>query len=69
MPKIDKAISPELFYTCRYWGAHLKFAGALGYVQSALEEFLSKQLLFWMEVLNLRKSIGAGGHMLTQVQR
>lgn len=65
--RIDMAIPPELFYACRYWGAHLGFAEASKDFHSALDFFLSNQLLFWMEVLNLRKCTGFGAEMLDQV--
>lgn len=61
--KIGEGISPELFYACRYWEDHLEPAEASDDVCLALREFLSKRLLFWMEVMNLRKCIGAGAQM------
>lgn len=64
---IDKSISPELFYACRYWGDHLGLAVTLDDVHSALDEFLSNQLLFWMEVLNLRNCIDSGARILTHI--
>lgn len=65
--KLNNAILPELFYACRYWGAHLGSAEAPTHFHPALEDFLSKRLLFWMEVMNLRKCVGAGAQMLTDV--
>ncbi|KAB5589183.1 hypothetical protein CTheo_7381 [Ceratobasidium theobromae] len=74
--RAEEAISPSLFYACRYWSEHLQRAPAStasAAVSSAslstiLVEFLSERLLFWMEVLNLRKCIGIGAGMLLQVQ-
>ncbi|KAB5592222.1 Vegetative incompatibility protein HET-E-1 [Ceratobasidium theobromae] len=66
--RVGKAISPTLFYACQYWSEHLRRAAASTTVVKMLAEFLSRRLLFWMEVLNLRKSIGVGGAMLLQVQ-
>ena len=65
--KVEEIVSAELLYACRYWGAHLESTNGSDNVQSTLEDFLSTQLLFWMEVLNLRKSIGVGARMLSQV--
>lgn len=61
--KINEAISPELLYACRNWGHHLGSVPAPDDFHSALEEFLSNQLLFWMEILNLNRciDIGVGG--------
>jgi hypothetical protein len=60
------AISAELFYACRYWGDHLELAEPSEVLRSLAEDFLSQRLLFWMEVLNLKQCIGAGGPILSQ---
>jgi hypothetical protein len=61
--RIEQAISPELFYACRYWEAHLGLAETSERLVDALREFLSLRLLLWMEILNLKRCIhvGAGG--------
>ncbi|KAB5588539.1 hypothetical protein CTheo_8022 [Ceratobasidium theobromae] len=81
--RAEKAISPSLFYACRYWSEHIQQAPASppltppspspAAVSSAplstmLDEFLSQRLLFWMEVLNLKRCIGVGASMLLRVQ-
>lgn len=55
-----KSISPELYYACRYWADHLQSSPWCGQLALCLREFLSKQLLFWVEALNLKKSISRG---------
>ncbi|CAE6484512.1 unnamed protein product [Rhizoctonia solani] len=55
--RMDKYIPLELRYACQYWSAHLD-ASDSGLV-SLLEQFLIKQLLLWMEVMNLTKNIAA----------
>jgi hypothetical protein len=64
--RIDEAIPPQLFYACRYWGDHVEHAGTSDMLHSLMEDFLLRRLLFWMEVLNLKRCIGAGGSILTQ---
>jgi hypothetical protein len=64
--RIDKAIPSQLFYACRYWGDHIEHAGMSDRLPSLIDDFLSQRLLFWMEVLNLKHCIGAGGSMLLQ---
>ncbi|KAG8714943.1 hypothetical protein FRC08_011224 [Ceratobasidium sp. 394] len=64
--RIDDAISPQLFYACRYWGDHLEHANSSPDILALLDAFLSQQLLFWMEVLNLKRCVGAGGRILLQ---
>jgi hypothetical protein len=64
--RVDNAVSPQLFYACRYWGHHLERAGTSDALRSCVEGFLAHRLLFWMEVLNLSKCISAGGPILSQ---
>jgi hypothetical protein len=66
LDRIEASISFELLYACRYWGDHVERARISNEVQYLLEDFLSRQLLFWMEVLNLKQCISAGGPILSQ---
>ncbi|KAB5589986.1 hypothetical protein CTheo_6573 [Ceratobasidium theobromae] len=61
--RTKKAISPALWYSCIYWGEHLRLADTPE-LYTMLEDFFSTRLLFWMEVLNLKKSIGLGSQVL-----
>ncbi|KAB5589918.1 Vegetative incompatibility protein HET-E-1 [Ceratobasidium theobromae] len=63
--RVDKAISPELFYASCYWAAHLKQGSAQD--SQDLHEFISERLLLWMEILNLKKSIDLGPGILSQL--
>ncbi|EUC53951.1 vegetative incompatibility protein HET-E-1, putative, partial [Rhizoctonia solani AG-3 Rhs1AP] len=61
--RVEKYIPLELRYACQYWSAHLLFASDPGLL-SQLEQFLTKQLLLWMEVMNLTKNIAPSpGHL------
>jgi hypothetical protein len=62
--RINRSISHQLSYACRYWGDHIEKAGISDALLSLVDAFLSEQLLFWMEVLNLKQRIGAGGLVL-----
>ncbi|KAB5589208.1 hypothetical protein CTheo_7351 [Ceratobasidium theobromae] len=66
--RIDKAISPTLFYACRYWGDHLQSATNLAEIDAIFEDFLSTRLLFWMEVLNLKRELNIGTRVLVKVK-
>jgi len=66
--RVEEYISPALSYTCRYWGEHLARANFSEAAHERLSEFLTKQLLFWMEVLNLKRQIGMGAEILRQAQ-
>ncbi|CAE6405732.1 unnamed protein product, partial [Rhizoctonia solani] len=55
--RIKNRISLTLAYACRYWASHLASAPRLDTLQTMLDEFLSHRLLFWMEVLNLRREM------------
>jgi hypothetical protein len=67
--RIDKAISSQLSYACRYWSDHIEHAGISDRLPLLIDGFLSQRLFFWMEVLNLKHWIGAGGSMLLQGYR
>ncbi|KAB5593573.1 hypothetical protein CTheo_2962 [Ceratobasidium theobromae] len=66
--RIEKAISPVLWYACIYWGDHLRLAPNSTELSAMLEDFLSTRLLFWMEVLNLKKRIGSGTQVLMKAK-
>ncbi|CAE6429606.1 unnamed protein product [Rhizoctonia solani] len=55
-----KNISEELFYVCRFWADHLSLVEASDPLLDTLYDFLTQYLLFWMEVLNLKKCIDTG---------
>jgi hypothetical protein len=67
--RVKKNISAGLFYACRYWGEHLPLATLSDGLHDKLAEFLADRLLFWMEVLNLRKCIRASISILVQVEK
>lgn len=67
--KVDGAIPSELFYACRYWGDHLELVKNWAIARAPLDEFLCNRLLFWMEVMNLRKCIDVGPLILSQAHR
>ncbi|KAG8704536.1 hypothetical protein FRC08_002186 [Ceratobasidium sp. 394] len=67
--RVERSISNELFYACRYWGAHMIFAEASQVPANALFDFASQRLLLWMEVMNLKKCIYDGAKMLSRVQK
>ncbi|KAG9079709.1 hypothetical protein FRC06_007572 [Ceratobasidium sp. 370] len=66
--RVKKAISEELFYACRYWGAHLQSAKESHHLAGMLLEFLSNRLLLWMEVMNLKRCIYDGRGFLHRMQ-
>jgi hypothetical protein len=64
--RINEAIPAQLYYACRYWDYHMQHTGTPGLALSLLNEFLSCRLLFWLEVLNLKKCVEAGTSMLAK---
>ncbi|KAJ1300444.1 hypothetical protein OPQ81_005262 [Rhizoctonia solani] len=58
--RVEEAISSELLYACRYWADHVQAAKYTSSMVEQLLEFLSKRLLLWMEVLNLKGQMKAG---------
>ncbi|KAG8725209.1 hypothetical protein FRC09_006043 [Ceratobasidium sp. 395] len=68
--RVEKSISKQLLYACRYWVAHYMSAEGsqdLDFV-SMLREFASERFLLWMEVMNLSGKIEEGVSTLLQVQ-
>lgn len=66
--RVAQCISPTLSYACRYWGNHLELSPATQDNRDMLLEFLSKQLLFWIEVLSLSRCLRIGAPMVQQAQ-
>ncbi|CEL55848.1 Vegetative incompatibility protein HET-E-1 OS=Podospora anserina GN=HET-E1 PE=4 SV=1 [Rhizoctonia solani AG-1 IB] len=62
--RVEAAISPELFYACRFWSKHLIENIACETLIQSLDAFLSIRFLFWMEVINLKEWMENGPHVL-----
>ncbi|CAE6368616.1 unnamed protein product [Rhizoctonia solani] len=58
--RIKAKIPPTLAYACRYWANHLRRVPKLDDIITALSELLSCRLLFWMEVMSLRRELAIG---------
>ncbi|CUA78271.1 putative WD repeat-containing protein alr2800 [Nostoc sp, PCC 7120] [Rhizoctonia solani] len=67
----NTTITPELFYSCQYWGAHLQLSVAtnLKSLIAHLNELLERRLLAWIEVLTLKQAIGQGESILGTAER
>ncbi|KAF4613913.1 hypothetical protein D9613_008176 [Agrocybe pediades] len=63
--RIKAGISAALLYACKYWSTHLVHCDLTSSIHYRLVEFLKFRLLFWMEVLNLTKSISIGSKLLS----
>lgn len=66
--RIKQAISPALSYACRYWGHHLRYSIYSVQLCTMLSAFLTNRLLFWMEVLNLKREINLGVEVLLRAK-
>ncbi|CAE6514125.1 unnamed protein product [Rhizoctonia solani] len=66
--RVMKAISPDLFYACRYWGAHVNGADGSTDLSGMVSSFLSTRLLLWLEVMNLKNSIQIAVDVMKQRQ-
>ncbi|QRW00943.1 Vegetative incompatibility protein HET-E-1 [Ceratobasidium sp. AG-Ba] len=65
---VKREISEIVFYSCRYWGAHIRLGTHSKQQEAALFAFLSTRLLLWMEIMNLRKCIHDGAGLLYDVR-
>ncbi|KAG8703366.1 hypothetical protein FRC09_004200, partial [Ceratobasidium sp. 395] len=67
--RISRAVPLHLFYACRFWAEHICEVGMEAQLVLSLEEFFSSRILFWMEVLNLKRCMTAGVIMLSTVNQ
>ncbi|KAB5590982.1 hypothetical protein CTheo_5574 [Ceratobasidium theobromae] len=67
--RIANTISPILLYACRYWADHLGFTTNSTHLSDALHEFLSVRLLFWIEVVSLKRETIQGLGILVKVKK
>jgi WD40 repeat protein len=65
--RTSKAISPHLSYSCRFFVAHLEATTFDYVICKEVEEFMSKQLLYWLEVLSLIRHVNIAAQMLSTV--
>ncbi|KAB5590718.1 Vegetative incompatibility protein HET-E-1 [Ceratobasidium theobromae] len=63
--RIAQNISAPLAYACRYWAEHLKTTAVSEELCEMLKVFLSHQLLFWMEAMNLKQWLSNGVRALS----
>ncbi|GAB1526840.1 hypothetical protein RhiTH_010012 [Rhizoctonia solani] len=66
--RIARSISPTLSYVAHYWGGHVVKSKPCEAVQKGLEGFLSHRLLFWMEVLSLKRTLDKGISLLSALK-
>ncbi|KAG8791877.1 hypothetical protein FRC12_007919 [Ceratobasidium sp. 428] len=67
--RINHAIPPHLFYACRYWSEHVVLAANPIRLLSYVSEFLRSQVLFWVEIMNLKAATRAGVMILADTSR
>ncbi|KAG8785016.1 hypothetical protein FRC12_018076 [Ceratobasidium sp. 428] len=58
--RVEKAISRQLLYACRYWIAHYLLAEQSRDLANMLREFASERFLIWIEVMNLSGCLHEG---------
>ena len=66
-------IGNALAYACQFWTKHLcsipSSSPHVQEVQGTIEEFFTKHLLHWIEVLVLVENIGVGVHAINDVEQ
>ncbi|CAE6477530.1 unnamed protein product [Rhizoctonia solani] len=67
--RIIESISPTLAHACHYWANHVTLALHSDALLRMLEEFVCERLLFWMEVLNLRRKMVSGVEALLKAKK
>ncbi|KAB5588995.1 hypothetical protein CTheo_7566 [Ceratobasidium theobromae] len=67
--RIINAIPPTLMYACWYWADHLEVVTGPNELCDMLQEFLSIRLLFWIEVLSLKREAIQGLTILVKAKK
>ncbi|KDN39373.1 hypothetical protein RSAG8_08890, partial [Rhizoctonia solani AG-8 WAC10335] len=67
--RIKRRISPILAYACRYCADHFTLAPKSENLLEMLDEFICHRLLFWMEVLSLRREMAIGVETLLKTKQ
>ena len=66
-------IGEALEYACQFWSKHLLMVPSssshVGEVQKAIEEFFTRHLLYWIEVLVLTGNLGVGVYAMNDVEQ
>jgi len=66
-------IGEALEYACGFWSKHLLMVPSsgshVGEVQKAIEEFFTRHLLYWIEVLALTENLGVGVYAMNDVEQ
>ncbi|KAH9480814.1 Vegetative incompatibility protein HET-E-1 [Psilocybe cubensis] len=55
--RVEKFISTQLLYACRFWDDHLKLVDFDENLVRKIEKFFSTKFLFWLEVLSVTNTI------------
>ncbi|KAG9087310.1 hypothetical protein FS749_003012 [Ceratobasidium sp. UAMH 11750] len=62
--RANESVSEALWYASRHWVTHLKLSGSSNDLFAALQNFLSKRLLLWLEIMNLKQCTSRAVEML-----
>ncbi|GAB1526235.1 hypothetical protein RhiTH_009402 [Rhizoctonia solani] len=66
--RIARSISSTLSYVAHHWGDHVVKSAPCEIVRKGLKELLSYRLLFWMEVMSLKRTLDKGMGMLSALK-
>ena len=68
--KVEKNIPKYLLYACKFWAMHLQDAEFVAELAELVGDFMSRvEVLFWLEVLGVLKSIKEGYWALIFAER
>ncbi|KAG9075199.1 hypothetical protein FRC06_010225, partial [Ceratobasidium sp. 370] len=67
--RANESISQAMWYASRHWAAHLKLAGPLDDLITSFSNFLSRRLLLWIEVMNLKHHVSEAVELLHGMHR
>ncbi|KAG8705409.1 hypothetical protein FRC09_002970, partial [Ceratobasidium sp. 395] len=64
--RTSRSIPAHLFYACRYWSDYLLLGETSSELLLMLQHFLCQQVLYWVEVMNLKRATGVSIGILAQ---
>ncbi|KAG8736888.1 hypothetical protein FRC10_008781 [Ceratobasidium sp. 414] len=65
--RVNEGISQGLWYASRHWGTHLALAEVTEDLLTRLHDFLSRRLLLWVEIMDLKGQMPGAAELLHSV--
>ncbi|KAF8186538.1 quinon protein alcohol dehydrogenase-like superfamily, partial [Mycena galopus ATCC 62051] len=61
---LSAQIAPMVYYTCRFWATHVQHIEIGEKMLQPVQNFMHRQLMFWLEVMSIQGEVGAASASL-----